>query len=92
MTTETDDAMSTGRSTIAGPTPVLVTPEGISQYITCRRAWWLAEAEAKAPGEEQLAAQSALARRLRLSKWLAVAGGAMIALAVLIVILGLVVS
>ncbi len=73
-------------------TGLLITAEGIATYLACHRAWWLAEAIGHAPGEELAAARASLARRRALAQRLAVAGGALIGLAVLLVGLGVLIG
>jgi hypothetical protein len=71
------------------PQRPLITVQGIGDYLTCHRAWWLAEVLAYAPGEESRLARQTLSRRKRLAQRLAIAGGLMIATAILIMVLGL---
>ena len=69
--------------------PTLITLRGIGTYLTCHRAWWLADVRDCAPDDEGRQARQILARRERLAQRLAVAGGVMIATAIIIMVLGL---
>ncbi len=67
----------------------LITVQGIGAYLTCHRAWWLAEVLAYAPGDESHTARQILSRRKKLAQRLILIGGLMIATAILIMVLGL---
>jgi hypothetical protein len=69
--------------------PTLITVRGIGAYLTCHRAWWLADVLAYAPDDEGCQARQILARRIHLAQRLAAAGGVMIATAIIIMVLGL---
>ena len=81
---------STQANNATGDEPLpLITVQGIASYLTCRRAWWLAEIRLCAPGDELLSAQLTLSRRKQLAMWLSAAGGLMLAVALLIFVLGI---
>jgi hypothetical protein len=69
--------------------PTLITLRGIGTYLTCHRAWWLAEVLAYAPDDESRQARQLLTRRKYLAQRLAAAGSVMIATAIIIMVLGL---
>ncbi len=69
--------------------PTLITLRGIGTYLTCHRAWWLADVLAHASDDEGRQARQILTRREHLAQRLAVAGSVMIATAILIMVLGL---
>jgi hypothetical protein len=66
----------------------IVTTESVARYATCARAWWLSEIQGLAHGEEWIEAQIIIARRRRLSQALRGLGFLLILAAILIVILG----
>jgi len=67
-----------------------ITAEGVASYVTCARAWWLADIRELAPDPEYTSARVTLSRRRQLVQTLAIVGGILIALAILLVILGVV--
>lgn len=74
----------------APPPAPPITAEGVASYVTCARAWWLADIHELAPDSEYTSARITLARRRQLVQTLAIAGGILIVLAILLVILGVV--
>lgn len=71
------------------PAPI-ITAQGVASYITCARAWWLANIHELAPDSEYTSARTTLARRRQLARTLAIAGVILIVLAILLVFLGVV--
>jgi hypothetical protein len=71
--------------------PALITVEGIGAYLTCHRAWWLADVKGYAPGGAIREARATLAQRRWLARRLMIGGGGLIGLAVLLLALGLLV-
>ena len=73
------------RSADPAPTLPLITAEGVAAYVRCHREWWLAEVQEQSPGAEIRAARASLMRRQALSRTLAMIGGGLIVLAILLV-------
>ena len=69
--------------------PPLITAEGVAAYVRCHREWWLAEVQEQAPGAEARAARASLMRRQSLASTLAMIGGGLIVLAILLVVAAL---
>jgi hypothetical protein len=88
MTTKTPTRV--GRSLDPAPPLPLITAEGVAAYVRCRREWWLAEVHEQAPGAEARAARASLMRRQALARTLAMIGGGLMVLAILLVAAALV--
>ena len=71
---------------------ILISAKGIAAYLVCHRQWRLAEHLGYGRESEVISARTSLERRERLSDCLMLAGGIMIALALLILIIGLAVG
>lgn len=63
--------------------------EGLGTYAVCHRQWRLLEQEGREETATTRAAQRIIAQRERISAWLALIGGGLIGLALLILVIGL---